>query len=133
MIITSGGGLVTFRLCSLDGRGGATALGVNGRFGEAGSGVLLGTVLLVKKDSTLARSSWELPFREGLLKEGLFCGMAIRSTCASRLDSWLGFSLRWARCVAARADGEGGLGDGFMACATASGIVGMLLEDATGS
>jgi hypothetical protein len=29
--------------------------------------------------------------------------------------------------------GEGGLGDGFMACATVKGMVGMLLEETTGS
>jgi hypothetical protein len=38
-----------------------------------------------------------------------------------------------ARCVAARAVGDGGRGAGFMACATAKGIVGTFTEDTTGS
>ena len=37
-----------------------------------------------------------------------------------------------ARCVAARAFGDGGRGAGFMAWATAKGIVGTLTEDTTG-
>ena len=52
---------------------------------------------------------------------------------ASRVESWFGFSRRNAFCVAARAVGEGGLGAGFIACATVSGMVGILTEDTTGS
>jgi hypothetical protein len=37
-----------------------------------------------------------------------------------------------ARCVAARAVGDGGRGAGFMACATANGMVGTFTEDTTG-
>lgn len=55
------------------------------------------------------------------------------STRASLLESWLGFSLRRAFCVAARAEGEGGRGAGFIACATVRGIVGILQDDTTGS
>jgi hypothetical protein len=52
---------------------------------------------------------------------------------ASRLDSWLGLSRRRAFCVASRAVGDGGRGDGFIACATIRGIVGILQDDMTGS
>ena len=52
---------------------------------------------------------------------------------ASRVDSWFGFSRRRAFCVAARWVGDGGRGAGFMVCATARGIVGMLQDEITGS
>jgi hypothetical protein len=42
------------------------------------------------------------------------------------------FSRRVARWVAARAVGDGGRGAGFMAWATARGMVGTLTEDTTG-
>jgi hypothetical protein len=55
------------------------------------------------------------------------------STRASRLDNLSGFSRSRAFCIASRAVGDGGRGAGFMACATISGIVGMLHDDITGS
>ena len=52
---------------------------------------------------------------------------------ASRVESWFVFSHRIiARWVVARAVGDGGRGAGFIAWATARGIVGTLTEDATG-
>lgn len=54
------------------------------------------------------------------------------STCASRLESWFGFSRLRAFWVAARCEGEGGRGAGFMAWATVSGMVGMLHDETTG-
>lgn len=50
---------------------------------------------------------------------------------ASRLESWFGFSRLYDFWVAARCVGEGGLGAGFMACATVSGMVGMLQDETT--
>ena len=74
------------------------------------------------------RSSCPLSMRVALSEDG--SPMRMR---ASRVESWLGFSRRSAFCVAARAVGDGGLGAGFIACATVSGMVGMLTEDTTGS
>ena len=51
----------------------------------------------------------------------------------SRTDGSLVFSRRRALCVAARAEGDGGRGAGFIAWATTKGIVGILHEDITGS
>jgi hypothetical protein len=52
---------------------------------------------------------------------------------ASRVESWFVFSRLIARCVAALAPGDGGRGAGFIAWATARGMVGTLTEDTTGS
>lgn len=53
---------------------------------------------------------------------------------ASPLDSWFGFSLLKAFCVASRAVGEGGRGAGFTAWATSNVIVAIILtDDMTGS
>ena len=113
--------MVLVRRSSRDGRGGAGLLGdVDFWMGDSGS--LVETVSFVKNDSSLVRS----PF-------WFLLGIPMRSTCASRLDSWFGFSLRSAFCVASRAVGEGGRGAGFIACATVKGMVGMLHEDMTGS
>ena len=75
---------------------------------------------LLEKESNPARSS--------------LTSVALRpKTRVSRVDSCSVFSRRSALCVAARAEGEGGRGAGFMACATTRGIVGILQEDTTGS
>ncbi len=110
---------------SREGRGGTGLLGDTAFFvfiATGDSGSFVETVSFVKKDSSLARS----PF-------GSLLGIPMRSTCASRLDSWCGFSLRMAFCVASRAVGEGGRGAGFIACATVKGMVGILHDDITGS
>ena len=121
--------MLNFRRVSLDGLGGTTfvfededaiflADGVSGGLEEA--------TLFVKKESRRARSP--SPFVVGLSLPA----MPMR-ICASLLDNWFGLSRRWARWVAALAVGEGGRGEGFIACATGRGIVGMLLDDTTGS
>ena len=101
---------------SLEGLGGADTF-----FGVSLAGCFAPIASLLKNESNRARSSLaSLPLRP-------------ISTRASRLDSWSGCSRRIAFCVAARAEGDGGRGAGFIACATTSGIVGMLHEDTTGS
>jgi hypothetical protein len=112
---------------SLDGRGGAflefLAAAPPYPFSPSSTGCM-------KSESSLlllllsCPSSMRIPFSED--------GRPMR-TRASRDESWLGFSRRSAFCIAARAVGDGGLGAGFIACATVSGIVGMLTEDTTGS
>jgi hypothetical protein len=104
-----------FCLNSLGGRtGGVCTFGlVDGEMGSTASSSL-------KKDSTRRR-----PPDEGA------GGMPIKIS-ASRVDSWFVFSRLMARCVAARAFGDGGRGAGFIAWATARGMVGTLTEDTTG-
>jgi len=92
--------------------------------GGASTGLYSTTASFLKNDSNLRRSlSFSSPDDEG---------SPIRMR-ASRLDSWLGFSRRSAFCVASRAVGDGGRGEGFIACATIRGIVGILQDDMTGS
>lgn len=55
------------------------------------------------------------------------------NTRASRLESWRGFCLLVALCVAARAPGDGGRGGGLMACATSNGMVGTVAVELMGS
>jgi hypothetical protein len=118
---------VLARRVSLDGRGGALlefiVVAPPCPFSLVSAG------WFAKKDSSLTRSlSCPSSVRVALSEDG--SPMRMR---ASRVESWLGFSRRSAFCVAARAVGEGGLGPGFIACATVSGMVGMLTEDTTGS
>ena len=116
---------VLARRDSLDGRGGALLK----LFAPPCPFSLVSAGWFAKKDSSLTRSlSCPSSTRVALSEDG--SPMRMR---ASRVESWLGFSRRSAFCVAARAVGEGGLGAGFIACATVSGIVGMLTEDTTGS
>lgn len=115
---------VLVRRPSLDGRGGALLA----LFDIPPPFSLVSKGWVAKKDSSLTRSSCPSSIRGALSEDG--SPMRMR---ASRVESWLGFSRRSAFCVAARAVGEGGLGAGFIACATVSGMVGMLTEDTTGS
>ena len=55
------------------------------------------------------------------------------SLAASEADRELGLVVRLAFCMRAAEVGDGGLGGGFIDCATASGIVLMLEEDVTGA
>jgi hypothetical protein len=80
---------------------------------------------VVKKESSRVRSSFG-----GV---SAFTKPVSMSTRASRVDGWSVFSRLIARCVAARAVGEGGRGAGFIACATIKGMVGILTDDTTGS
>jgi hypothetical protein len=102
-------------------------LGGAADWGDAGTEPVplpLSMASVVKNESNRARSSFG---------PSLVAKPVSMRTRASRVDGWSVFSRLIARCVAARAVGDGGRGAGFMACATIKGMVGILHEETTGS